>query len=118
MAIITDVCIEANFLEFVKFEEAITFNSNNLGVISSENKTYFANKVALCTSGTTGYFNVIVYSGKQITFQLKSVLSILKKAPIKTMEISNNIKFLVFFPPIASYLWDYNVTDIFICWRY
>lgn len=96
VAIVTDEPFESDQVKFISFKNSI---SSNLKLNTNVSPKKFANKIALCTSGTTGYFNVIVYSGKQIMFQLQSVLSVLKKAPIKTMQINNNTRFLVF-PPL------------------
>lgn len=90
VAIVSDEPFESDQVKFINFQSSI---SSNLKLSINVNPKKFANKIALCTFGTTGYFNIIVYSGKQIIFQLKSVLSILKKAPIKTVEISNHTKF-------------------------
>lgn len=96
VAVVTDEPFESDQVKFISFKEAIFFKLNsNTNLISKK----FANKVALCTSGTTGYFNIVVYTGEQIMYQLKSVLSILKEASIKNMLIDNNTKFLVF-PPL------------------
>lgn len=94
VAVVTDEPFESDQVKFISFQNAI---SSNLKLNAKNEK--FANKVALCTSGTTGYFNIIVYTGEQIMYQIKSVLSILKEAPIKNTQISNCTKFLVF-PPI------------------
>lgn len=96
VAVITDEPFESNFVKFISFQTAI---SSKLTPNKNIKNKKFANKIALCTSGTTGYFNIIVYSGAQIMHQLKSVLSILKEAPAKDMLIDNSTKFLVF-PPL------------------
>ena len=96
VAVITDEPFESNFVKFINFQNAI---SSKLKPDKNIKTKKFANKIALCTSGTTGYFNIIVYSGAQIMYQLKSVLSILKEAPAKDMLMDNSTKFLVF-PPL------------------
>lgn len=96
VAIVTDEPFESDQVKFINFKSAI---SSDLKLSTSVSLKKFGNKVALCTSGTTGYFNMIVYTGEQIIYQLKSVLSILKEAPTKDVEIDNNTKFLVF-PPL------------------
>ena len=96
VAIVTDEPFETNSVKFVSFQDAI---SSKLKPDKNIKIPKFANKIALCTSGTTGYFNIIVYSGEQIMYQLKSVLSILKDAPAKDMMLSNSTRFLVF-PPL------------------
>lgn len=93
VAIITDEPFKSNSVRFISFQEAIS--SKLKSTIKSRN---FSNKIALCTSGTTGYFNIIVYDGNQIMYQIKSVLSMLRKAPINNSEINHN-NFLVF-PPL------------------
>lgn len=96
VAIVTDEPFESDQVKFISFKSSI---SSNLKLSTNVSLKKFANKVALCTSGTTGYFNMIVYTGEQIMYQLKSVLSILKEAPTKDIKIDNNTKFLVF-PPL------------------
>lgn len=93
VAIITEEQFKSNVVKFVNFREAI---SSKLKLTTKPRS--FSNKLALCTSGTTGYFNIIVYDGKQVMHQIRSVLSMLKKAPIKNTEINHN-NFLVF-PPL------------------
>lgn len=93
VAIITDEPFKSNSVRFISFQEAIS--SKLKSTIKLRN---FSNKIALCTSGTTGYFNILVYDGNQIMYQIKSVLSMLKKAPINNSEINHN-NFLVF-PPL------------------
>ena len=96
VAVVTDDPFEYDQVKFISFQNAI---SSKLVPSRSIKSKKFANKIALCTSGTTGYFNIIVYSGEQIMHQLKSVLSILKDAPTKDMMLSNSTRFLVF-PPL------------------
>ena len=100
VAIITDEPFESDQVKFISFKNSI---SSNLKLIANASLGKFANKVALCTSGTTGYFNIVVYTGEQIMYQFKSVLSIIKEAPIKTMEINNNTRLLVF-PPLIIFM--------------
>lgn len=93
VAIITDQPFKSNVVKFINFQEAL---SSKLKLTTKLRN--FSNKIALCTSGTTGYFNIIVYDGNQIMYQIKSVLSMLKEAPINNTEINHN-NFLVF-PPL------------------
>ena len=96
VAVVTDAPFESNSVKFISFQTAISPK-----LIPDENikNKKFANKISLCTSGTTGYFNIVVYSGEQIMYQLKSVLSILKESPAQDMLIDNSVKFLVY-PPL------------------
>lgn len=94
VAIITDQPFKSNVVKFINFQEAL---SSKLKLTTKLRN--FSNKVALCTSGTTGYFNIIVYDGNQIMYQIKSVLSMLREAPINNNTEINRNNFLVF-PPL------------------
>ncbi len=96
VAIVADSHFKFDSIKVVSFQEAISENTTLNKIIKSKE---FSNKIALCTSGTTGYFNIVVYTGKQIMYQLKSILAVLEGAPIKDMYICNDTKSLVF-PPL------------------
>ncbi len=94
-AIIANVPIENDSVKFVSFQDIVNFK-----VKANDSKCeIFSNKIAICTSGTTGYYNIIVFSGEQIIHQIKSILKVLSNSPIEEMSIGNNIKFLIF-PPL------------------
>lgn len=96
VAIVTDEPFESDQVKFINFKSAI---SSNLKLSTNASPKKFGNKVAFCTSGTTGYFNIVVYTGKQVLYQLKSLLSIVKESPIKDFSINIETKFLVS-PPL------------------
>lgn len=96
VAIVTDDPFASDQVKFISFKRAF---SSNLKLSANASPKKFGNKVALCTSGTTGYFNIVVYTGNQILHQIRATLSILKKSPIKDMLIDNKTKFLIF-PPL------------------
>ena len=94
-AIVSDTPVENTSVKFINFQDAINFN-----VESSENDCeVFDGKMAICTSGTTGYYDIIVFSGKQIIHQIRSILKNLKNSPVESMYIGNSVKFLIF-PPL------------------
>lgn len=94
-AIIANAPIEDDSVKFVSFQDIVNFK-----VKANDSKCeIFSNKIAICTSGTTGYYNIIVFSGEQIIHQIKSILKVLSNSPIEEMSIGNNIKFLIF-PPL------------------
>lgn len=94
-AIIANVPIENDSVKFVSFQDIVNFK-----VKANDSKCeIFSNKIAICTSGTTGYYNIIVFSGEQIIHQIKSILKVLSNSPIEEMSIGNNTKFLIF-PPL------------------
>ena len=94
-AIIANVPIENDSVKFVSFQDIVNFK-----VKANDSKCeIFSNKIAICTSGTTGSYNIIVFSGEQIIHQIKSILKVLSNSPIEEMSIGNNIKFLIF-PPL------------------
>lgn len=84
VAIVTDDPFASDQVKFISFKRAF---SSNLKLSANASPKKFGNKVALCTSGTTGYFNIVVYTGNQILHQIRATLSILKKSPIKDMLI-------------------------------
>lgn len=93
-AVIAEDTFENKNVKFINFQDAINFKAE----VDNTTCENFSNKLAICTSGTTGYYNIIVLNGAQIIHQIKSLFKVLKNSPVEEDLVENSTKLLIFLP--------------------
>ncbi|EHQ88978.1 class I adenylate-forming enzyme family protein [Desulfosporosinus youngiae] len=95
--IITSSALRVPGIVSVSFAEILARNDQDL--TAGFPGRPFADKVALCTSGTTGDPKVFVFHGKQIIAQIRSLVSIAHGSPILDLIVNTqNNRFSIFSP--------------------
>lgn len=93
VAIISSSQCNFDLTMVIDFEAAVSENT-----IKPLQSTKFANKIAFCTSGTTGQTGICVYDGSQLSSQIMALFTLVNNSFVAKMLVDTKMNILIFLP--------------------